>query len=150
MPPAIRATALALIFHGDRLLVSEGYDDVKRQRFYRLLGGGIEFGETGAAAIAREVGEEIGARVAGAEYLATLENIFVYLGIPGHEIARIYAVALAELPSQTGDQILRLDETRAERTIWMPVEAFLAGREKLYPDGIVDVVDAEWRRRGAV
>jgi hypothetical protein len=53
--PAIRATALAMILDGDRLLVSQGFDNAKRERFYRLLGGGIEFGETGADAVAREV-----------------------------------------------------------------------------------------------
>jgi ADP-ribose pyrophosphatase YjhB (NUDIX family) len=147
VPPSIRATALALILDGDRVLVSEGFDDVKRERFYRLLGGGIEFGETGAEAVIREVGEEIGARVAGAEYLATLENIFVYLGAPGHEIARIYLVTLADLPSYACDEIRRFDETRAVRTVWMPVDAFLSVVERLYPDGAVDVLDSEWRRR---
>jgi 8-oxo-dGTP pyrophosphatase MutT (NUDIX family) len=150
MSPAIRPTALALIFDGDRLLVSEGFDGAKRERFYRLLGGGIDFGETGAEAVAREVGEEIGARVASAEYIATLENIFVYLGAPGHEIARVYAVALADPAAYADDEIPRLDETRAERTVWMPVRAFVSGAERLYPDGIVEVLDAEWRRRRAV
>lgn len=150
MAPAIRATALALILDGDRILVSEGFDDVKGERFYRLLGGGIEFGETGAEAVAREVGEEIGARVAGVEYLATLENIYVYLGAPGHEIARVYAVALKDLGVYAHDQIQRLDETRAVLTLWMPVDPFLTGVETLYPDGIVRVLGAEWCRRRAM
>jgi ADP-ribose pyrophosphatase YjhB (NUDIX family) len=149
VPPAIRATALALIVDGERLLVSEGFDDVKGERFYRLLGGGIEFGEAGAEAVAREVGEEIGARIASVEYLATLENIFIYLGAPGHEIARVYAVALADPGAYAGDEVPRRDETKAERTLWMPLGAFFSGAERLYPDGVVDVLEAEWRRRGA-
>jgi 8-oxo-dGTP pyrophosphatase MutT (NUDIX family) len=148
VPQAIRPTALALILDGNRLLVSEGFDDLKDERFYRLLGGGIEFGDTGAEAVAREVGEEIGARIARIEYLATLENIFVYQGAPGHEIARIYSVVLAELPSYVDGEIPRLDETRAVRTLWMSVDAFLTGAETLYPDGIVDVLEGECRRRG--
>lgn len=147
MSPSIRATALALIFDSDRVLVSQGFDGVKGERFHRLLGGGIEFGETGADAVTREVKEEIGASVSGVEYVATLENIYVYLGAPGHEIARVYAVTLADRRFYSRDEIERLDETRAERTLWMPVEPFLSGVERLYPDGVVEVLDAEWRRR---
>ena len=43
----IRPLAIALIFHEDRLLVMECFDNVKQEIFYRPLGGGIEFSETG-------------------------------------------------------------------------------------------------------
>jgi len=81
MPGAqIRAIAICLFLNGDRVLVNEALDPVKGLRFCRPLGGGIQFGETGAQAVAREIREEIGAKVTDVRYIGTLENIFTYLG----------------------------------------------------------------------
>jgi len=44
MPNQIRPLAIYLFRDGDRILVGEGNDPVKRETFYRPLGGGIEFG----------------------------------------------------------------------------------------------------------
>ena len=43
----IRPLALGVVWRGAEILVFEGYDHVKDETFYRLLGGGIEFGERG-------------------------------------------------------------------------------------------------------
>ena len=56
-PGEIRVIVLGLIQDGDRLFVSEGYDPVKQQTFYRALGGGVDFGETSHAALQREFHE---------------------------------------------------------------------------------------------
>ena len=73
-PGQIRPIALCLFRHGDKLLAFEGYDEIKRQTFYRPLGGAIEFGEYSHVTIAREIREELGAEVAGVRYLFTLES----------------------------------------------------------------------------
>ena len=39
----IRPIVLGLEIKDNKLLVSEGFDKVKNQTFYRCLGGGIEF-----------------------------------------------------------------------------------------------------------
>ena len=95
-PPRIRPLAICLMRHQGRILVNEAFDPVKNLRFCRPLGGGIEFGETGAQAVARELREEIGAEVTGIRYLGTLENIFTYLGEPGHEIVLVYDAVFAD------------------------------------------------------
>ena len=77
-PKRIRPLALGIFRHDGRLLVFEGHDPVKDETFYRPLGGGIEFGETGAQAMAREMREEIGAEVTNVRYLGLCENIFTY------------------------------------------------------------------------
>ncbi len=69
--------------------MSEGYDAVKRERYYRLLGGTIEFGELGADAVVREFREELGVEMTVRHYLGTLENLFTFEGEPGHELVRI-------------------------------------------------------------
>ena len=83
--PGIRAVAICIFGHDGRILVNEGNDPLAGLRFCRPLGGGIEFGETGAQAIARETLEEIGAEVSKVRHIGTLENIFTYLGARGHD-----------------------------------------------------------------
>jgi 8-oxo-dGTP pyrophosphatase MutT (NUDIX family) len=138
----IRPLALALVIDGRRLLVETGTDTAKGERFFRLLGGGIEFGETGEQALRRELLEEIGAEVAEAEYLETLENIFTYLGDPGHELCRVYRVRFAEQRLYERDEFERLDQDPGEeRTLWMRVEPFLDHAERIYPDGVVELLE---------
>ncbi|WP_460164643.1 NUDIX domain-containing protein [Pseudomonas sp. S2_F03] len=50
----------------------------------------MEFGETSAQAIVREVQEELGLAITDVRLLGTLENIFTYAGRPGHEIVQVY------------------------------------------------------------
>ena len=59
----IRPLAICLFRHNERILVAEAYDPVKKEAFYRPLGGGIEFGEHSEQTIQRELLEEIGAEV---------------------------------------------------------------------------------------
>jgi 8-oxo-dGTP pyrophosphatase MutT (NUDIX family) len=61
----IRPLALAVIRRDDRILVFEAHDSVKDETFYRLLGGGIEFGDRGEEAIRRELVEELGVEQRG-------------------------------------------------------------------------------------
>ena len=56
----IRPVVLGIAIKNGKILVSEGYDKVKKQTFYRCLGGGIEFLETSQEALKREYKEELG------------------------------------------------------------------------------------------
>ena len=62
------------------------FDSVKKEIYYRPLGGGIEFGEYGIDAIQREFQEELGVDLNNLKYLFTMENIFTLNGNRGHEI----------------------------------------------------------------
>ena len=121
---------------GDRLLVYEGHDPVKRETFYRPLGGGIDFGERGAEAVARELREELGVAVRDVRFLGVLENVFVYAGEPGHELALMYELELVE-PVEDGAQILDTDA----RAFWIPMSEFREGRARLYPDGLPELLE---------
>ena len=72
----IRPVALLIAIKNNKILVIDGHDYYKHKNFYRLIGGGIEFGETGAQAIKREVREEINAEIKNIKYLGLIENIF--------------------------------------------------------------------------
>jgi NADH pyrophosphatase NudC (nudix superfamily) len=59
----IRVKVFGLIRDKERLFVSEDYDTVKQEKYYRALGGSIEFVETSHAALQREFQEEIQAEL---------------------------------------------------------------------------------------
>ena len=69
--------------------------------YHRLIGGGVELGETHHDAIVREVDEELGATIHGLAYLATVENIFRIHGVAGHEIVLRQAASAARTVHRT-------------------------------------------------
>lgn len=93
-PVQIRPLAVAVIRKNDKVLAVKGYDDKKDEIFYRLIGGGIEFGEKGEETIKREFMEELGFEPANIKYLTTIENIFTFNGRKGHEIVLVYEACL--------------------------------------------------------
>jgi 8-oxo-dGTP pyrophosphatase MutT (NUDIX family) len=138
----IRPLAICVFRHGGRILVAEAYDPVKQETFYRPLGGGIEFGEFSEQTIHRELLEEIGADVCELKYLGTLENIFVFNGIAGHEIVQVYDGTLkdAGLYEQTVILGREVDIDETFRAVWKHVDEFGPGNSILYPTGLLDLL----------
>ena len=143
MSNQIRPLAICIFRNGDRILVGEGYDPVKRETFYRPLGGGIEYGERAEDALRRELREEIAAEVESPQYLFTLENIFTFNGETGHEIVMIFDARLT-------DESLYAQETVAGtefdgiqefpfKALWKRLDEFGPGAP-LYPDGLLDAL----------
>lgn len=134
----LRPIALAIIRDGDRILVFEGFDPSKGERFYRPLGGGIEFGERGGTALARELREELGAEVTTPRYLATMENIFVYDGKPGHEICLLYETQFVDRHFYALEVLEgREADGSAYRAYWKRLADFADGPYPLYPEGLL-------------
>ena len=134
----IRVLALALISRDGELLVERGRDESKGETFYRLPGGGIDFGETGVEALRRELREELEADADEFRYVRTVENIFTYEGEPGHEIIRLYECMLRPPKLYERDQWEVRENAGATNThefVWMPRADFESGRATLYPDG---------------
>ena len=138
----IRPLAICLFRHNDRILVAEGYDPVKKENFYRPLGGGIEFGEYSEQTIRREILEEIGAEVCELKYLGTLENIFVFNGTPGHEIVQVYNGSLRDtrLYEQTMIVGREVDINDSFRAVWKRIDEFGEGKSILYPTGLLEIL----------
>ncbi|MBR1649112.1 MAG: GNAT family N-acetyltransferase [Alphaproteobacteria bacterium] len=109
----IRPLAVAVIKKQDRLLVIPGYDEIKKEKFYRLPGGGIEFGETSFQALQREIKEEIGAEAVILKQLGIAENIFTFNGQQGHEIVIAYEATLPE-EYMKKDKIPRIEKEFSE------------------------------------
>lgn len=140
-PGIIRPIAICIFKKEDELLVGEGYDSIKQQTFYRPLGGTIEFGEASRQTIIRELREELGATVTDLRYLATLENIFIYNGQPGHEIVFVYEGRLAEPSFYERAEFTGYEDTGLEFKIkWQSLEMFRRGEIPLYPTGLLELL----------
>jgi len=92
--PRIRFLALCVFHHQGKILVNVFDDPVTGQTLSRPLGGGIESGELGRDAIAREIMEELDQPISDLRLLGTLESLFTYAGKPGHEIVQVYDARL--------------------------------------------------------
>ena len=141
-PGRVRAIAICVFRRSQdgAILVFEGYDPLKDRFFYRPLGGTIEFGEYSRQCIERELREEIGAEVCDLEYLATIENIFVYNGEMGHEVVFIYSGRLAD------PALYECETMMGHEDNGMPFPAVrkrleLFGEDRpLYPTGLMELL----------
>jgi ADP-ribose pyrophosphatase YjhB (NUDIX family) len=141
MSRRIRPMALVLFRRDDgRVLVAPGFDSVKQQRFYRPLGGEIEFGERAEDAARREIREELGAEVEGLELIGVFENLFTFLGEPGHELVWLFEGRFKEPSYYHGDELTADEGGAAFPVRWVPVETFARGEAPLYPDGLLDAL----------
>lgn len=131
-PLQIRPLAVAIIKKGNKILAIKGFDDKKNQTFYRLIGGGIEFGEKGKDTIKREFMEEFGFAPQNIEYVTTVENIFTFNGHPGHEIVLVYK---ADLPA---DKKTQNKFPGIEQNIEDKYAEFIeiCSDNRIYPEGI--------------
>jgi 8-oxo-dGTP pyrophosphatase MutT (NUDIX family) len=140
-PQHIRPLALVLVRRDDgAILAAPGFDHVKKQRFYRPLGGGIEYGERAEDAARREMMEELGAELADVKFLAAVENLFTFQGQQGHELVWLFEARLTDQSLYERDVIIA-DESGAKFEVhWVPVETFLRGEASLYPDGLLNLI----------
>lgn len=138
----IRPLAICVFRKDDRILVAEGYDAVKKQTFYRPLGGAIEFGERSEDTVRRELMEEIGAEVGQVWYLGTLENIFVFNGEAGHEIVQVYDGVLTDsgLYEQAEVEGNEAEVGESFRAVWKGLDEFGEGKSILYPTGLAELL----------
>lgn len=111
--------------------------------YHRLIGGGVELGETHAQAIRREVDEELGAQIHDLALVTVLENIFRLNGEVGHEIVFVYAGRLDPLPAAVGATLLESDGTVVP-VEWRPATGADPAMP-LYPNGLEQWVQAVCR-----
>ncbi|MDA0267872.1 MAG: NUDIX hydrolase [Cyanobacteria bacterium] len=134
--PRIRPIAICLFRQGDRILVYEDTDSVRQLRFGRPLGGGLDFGETSEAAIAREIREELSAEIHSIQLLGILESVFEYEGKPGHEIVFVYD---AKFVNESLYERSELDVNEGKRQFkarWRSLDDFRQDAPHLVPEGL--------------
>lgn len=134
----IRVIALGLIKDGERIFISEGYDPVKEQTFYRAMGGGVEFGETSFEALKREFQEEIQAELTNIRYLGCLENIFTFNGQPGHEIIQLYQCDFVDQKFYQQEKFVFSEGERQKKAVWVEISRCKSGELRLVPEQFLD------------
>lgn len=130
----IRPIVLGLAIKDNKLLVSEGFDNVKNQTFYRCLGGGIEFLEKSTDALKREFQEEINIDIAIKNFLGISENIFTYEGKNAHELVLYYNIDI--LDKDYKDEYIVIDDNGQSKAVWIDVDEFKNGNKILYPEEV--------------
>ena len=142
----IRVLALGIIRDGSRVFISEGYDPVKQQTFYRAMGGGVDFGETSLAALQREFQEEIQAELTNIKYLGCMENLFTFNGKPGHEILFIYQCDFVEPKFYQLSELTFAEGQRKKRALWVEIERFKSQELKLVPEQFFEYFDFAYQK----
>jgi ADP-ribose pyrophosphatase YjhB (NUDIX family) len=136
----IRPIAIVVFRRADgAVLVVPGLDEVKGQRFYRPLGGEIEFGELAADAARRELREEIDAEVDDLRLLGVFENVFTYRGHDGHELVWVFEARFADATLYDRETIEAREHDARFDAHWAPLAAFTP-ETPLYPDGLLGVL----------
>lgn len=130
----IRPIVLGIAIKDNKLLVSEGFDKIKKQTFYRCLGGGIEFLEKSSDALKREFKEEIGADITIKDFLGISENIFTYQGKKAHELIFFYSIELSNNDYKKEYHIIEEDDCGIAK--WINIDEFKNKTKILYPNEI--------------
>ena len=130
----IRPIALGLAIKNNKLLVSEGFDKVKNETFYRCLGGGIEFLEKGKEALKREFLEEINVDIIVKDFLGISENIFTCQGKRAHELILFYSI---EIPDKNYQEEYKVIDDHGETIAkWIDIDEFKNKNKILYPEEV--------------
>lgn len=135
-----RPIAICVVRHDDKIFVAEGFDSVKKETFYRPLGGTIEFGEYGRDTVVRELMEEVGEPLTNVRFIGTRENIYTLQGSPGHEIVLIYEGDFVNKDIYDRQTVEAREGEAVFIAKWMPMSDFVGGRFPLYPDGLLGML----------
>lgn len=140
--PSIRVIALAIAWRGDELLLLSGTDEVKGDRFLRPPGGGVEFGETSGTTVEREMMEEFGARVVLKRFLGVIEDVFIYRGEVGHQVAFLHEVEFEDSAFYALEAIEFIEAEWDGPATWRPLASFASGPDRLVPEGLFEILSA--------
>lgn len=135
--PKIRPIVLGLARRGEEVLVSEGYDSIKNETYYRFLGGGIEFGEKTQETLKREFKEELDINIEVKDYLCTLENIFTFEKRKGHEIIIVYEIQLSNEDYEKNEFEMIEEYLKGKKAVWINKKEFLDESKILYPKEVL-------------
>ncbi len=135
----MRTVAVGLLADDGWVLAEEYPATDAHATFLRLPGGGVEYGETAAHAVRRELREELAAEVTSAELATVIENIYDDHGRSGHEIVFVFVVRSPQLERLPRDARLPVQDSHT--TVgWYRIDALRSGELPLYPVGALDLL----------
>ncbi len=135
----IRPIVLGMVKKNNKLLVTEGYDKIKDETFYRSIGGGIEFLENSRDALKREFKEELNIEISVGDFLGISENIFTFNGKKAHELILFYDVNIKDEDYKERYHII--DDNCETDAVWIDIEKFKNKELKIYPEQVYNYLD---------
>jgi len=124
--------ALCIIEQGRKLLLCKSYDNVKKEIFFRFVGGTVNFGKKSEEALRREIRGELNSEIENLKFITVIENIFTYEGRKKHEICFLYKGDLARKDLYYKNVIPILDHKGFPAEL-VPISDILEGKIILYP-----------------
>ncbi|MBD3195861.1 MAG: NUDIX domain-containing protein [Candidatus Lokiarchaeota archaeon] len=138
----IKPKAICVFSNEDKILVSEYYHHITKEPFYRPLGGNIEFTEDSKQGLKREILEELNTEICDLDLLDVIENIYYYKDKYSHEIMFVYDGAFEDESFYDKEQFEGFEKTdnRKFTVKWKQLRDFISGKEKLYPQGLLELL----------
>ncbi len=131
-PGMIHVKVMCIISHNRKILATRGFDEIKGEKFFRLIGGGVHFCELATDALKREIQEELETELEDIIFLKMEENVFTYRGKPGHEIIFLYSADMIRKELYGKEEIPIADHPDTI-AVWVPISDVLSGSARLYP-----------------
>jgi 8-oxo-dGTP pyrophosphatase MutT (NUDIX family) len=131
----IRVKTICLFCDDNDIFVSKAYDSVKKDFYFRPIGGTNEFGEYSEDTLKREISEELGTTIKNIKLETVCENIFTCDGLDGHEIVFIYSAEFVD-EKYYERKIFEIKEDNGEifEACWINEEEFGSRKLRLVPE----------------
>lgn len=129
----IRPIALGLAVKNNKLLVSEGFDKVKNETFYRCLGGGIEFLEKGEEALKREFWKKLILILQLKIFQEYLKTYYISRK-KAHELILFYSIDISD--ENYKEEYKVIDDHGETIAKWIDIEEFKNKNKILYPEEV--------------
>ena len=136
----IRPIAISIIRNDNSILAYERQDDVTKEKFYRLVGGCIEFGETSKIALKREFQEELSLNLSNIKLITSFESIFQFNNTKMHEIVYLFDSEFPNKDIYNKNIIKGIEGERSFDALWIPISDFRSKKKMIYPEKILDYI----------
>ena len=133
----IRPIAISIIKNQNKILVYKREDEISKEKFFRLVGGCIEFGERSEEALKREFQEELSLDIINIQLLGIFESIFTFNNKQMHEIVYLYNSEFKAKNIYNKNNIKGYEGERKFDASWVPVADFINEKEIIYPEEIL-------------
>jgi hypothetical protein len=143
----VRPLAIGVIRRGDAVLLEAVHDDDGSTKGWRPPGGQIEFGESAADALRREIDEELGESVTDPVLLGIFENLYQHHGVQGHEVVFVFETGFAEPAVYERDDFRYTEKGITYHPQWVRIAELQEGDRPLYPAGLLALFDDDGRTR---